>query len=211
MTRLLASRWPSRWPRHGAARPRNQISRLVACALLAISFWAVQPALPAHADYRDLIMDACRQDERVDGTYSQKDYREALQNLSDDQLQYTDCEAIIRAAQLAAARAESGGNSPGGIDSLISGAGGDPLATATPAERAAVNRAVKQAEAGGGEPVRVGGAVVDPSSLGAGRAVASSASDLPTPLLIALAIAAIAALAALASAIATRVRDARQR
>ena len=75
---------------------------------LLVSLWSAMPALPAHADYRDLILDACREDEKVDGTYSQKDYRDALRNLSDDQLQYTDCEAIIRAAQLAAARAEAG-------------------------------------------------------------------------------------------------------
>jgi hypothetical protein len=190
--------------------PRLTVARLLACALAALLLGGTLSA-PAHADYRDLILDACRQDEKVDGTYSQKDYREALENLSDDQLQYTDCEAIIRAAQLAAARAEAGGGGSSTADALIAGAHGDPLANATPAERAAVNRAVSAAAKGGGEPVSVGGAVVDPGSLGAGRAVANTASDLPAPLLAALTIAALAALAALVSLIADRVRGTRQR
>jgi hypothetical protein len=191
--------------------PRLTVTKLLTCALLALSLGGALHAPPAEANYRDLILDACRQDEKVDGTYSQKDYREALRNLSDDQLQYTNCEAIIRAAQLAAARAESGGGRPSTADALIAGGHGDPLANATPAERAAVNQAVKVAATSGGAPVTVGGAVVDPSNLGAGRAVANTAGDLPAPLLAALTIAALAAIAALVSLIANRVRDIRQR
>jgi hypothetical protein len=211
--RLLASRDVS------PPFPRLRVRNLVVCALLALAAWSALPALPARADYRDLIVDACGRDpatgvadERVTGTYSQKDYREALRNLSDDQLQYTDCEAIIRAAQLAGARAEAGGgkSSAPGVDALIAGAGGDPLASATPQERAAVEQAVKQAESSGGTPLNVGGTLVSPSSLGSGRTVAGTASDLPTPLLIALIVAALAAFGALVSQIADRVRAARK-
>jgi len=210
--RLLASR--AVYPPFPRLRARN----LVVCALLALAAWSALPTLPARADYRDLIVDACGRDpatgvadERVSGTYSQKDYRDALRNLSDDQLQYTDCEAIIRAAQLAGARAEAGGGkSTPGIDALIAGAGGDPLASATPQERAAVEQAVRNAEDSGGTPLRVGGTLVSPSNLGAGRTVAGTASDLPAPLLIALTLAALAAIAALVSQIASRVRTSRK-
>lgn len=179
------------------------IARLLLVGLLFTAFGTPL----ASADYRDLILDACRQDQRVDGTYSQKDYREALDNLSDDQLQYTDCEAIIRSAQLAAARAESGdGSGTSGLSGILASGGGDPLATATPAERAAFAQAVEQAEDIGGDDVSVDGKVVTPSALGAGRAVSASVSDLPFPLLVALLVSALAGLVALGSSTVTRVR-----
>lgn len=186
------------------------MARTIATILLLAGLLTAFTATAARADYRDLIIDACRTDERVDGTYSQKDYRQALANLSDDQLQYTDCEAILRAAQRAAARAQSGGAGGGGgatgIDNLIAGAGRDPLASATPQERAAVEQAVKQASSNGGAPVRVGGQLVEPSSLGAGRVVAATASDLPAPLLAALVLALLGALGVAAHEIIPRIR-----
>lgn len=182
------------------------MARTIATILLLAGLLTAFTATAARADYRDLIMDACREDERVDGTYSQKDYRQALANLSDDQLQYTDCEAILRGAQRAAARAQSGGGVASAIDNLIAGAGGDPLASATPQERTAVEQAVKRASRSGGDPVRVGGEVVDPSSLGAGRVVAASASDLPAPLLAALVLALLGALAVAAHELVPRIR-----
>src|SRR4051794_40614022 len=77
------------------------MARALATILLLTGLFTALAGPVAHADYRDLILDGCGRDERVNGTYSQKDYREALSNLSDDQLQYTDCEAILRAAQRA--------------------------------------------------------------------------------------------------------------
>jgi hypothetical protein len=184
------------------------MARALAKILLVAGLLAALAAGTARADYRDLIIDACRSDERVDGTYSQKDYREALANLSDDQLQYTDCEAILRSAQRAAARAQAGNGGAGAteIDKLIAGAGGDPLAGATPQERAAVEQAAEQAQRTGGGPVTVGGEVVEPSSLGAGRVVAASASDLPAPLLGALVLALIGVIAVAAHELAPRIR-----
>ena len=186
--------------------------RTIAKLMLALTLVAAFAAAPAQAGYRDLLIDACREDERVDGSYSQKDYREALDNLTDDHIQYTDCEAILRAAQLAAARKQSGGGLSSGspIDNLIAGAGGDPLAGATPQERAAVEQEVVQADKTGGRTLRVGGELVKPSSLGAGRVVAATASDLPTPLLLALALAAITSLATLAAALIPRIRSLRR-
>jgi hypothetical protein len=165
-------------------------------------------ASPARAGYDELLQDAC-QDERVDGTYSQKDYREALANIPADVEQYTNCRDVLRSAQLAAARAQAGGSAavPPAADPVTTLlAAGDPLATATPQEQTAVAQATKQ----GGAPVTVAGQVVEPSTLGAGRAVAASLSDLPAPLLIALAITALGALAALLAVLVPRVRDRRQ-
>lgn len=183
------------------------MARTIATILLLAGLMSAFTATAAHADYRDLITDGCGRDERVDGTYSQKDYRDALSNLSDDQLQYTDCEAILRAAQRAAARAQSGGGGGAStIDNLIAGAGGDPLASATPQERTAVEQAVQTASTSGGAPVRVGGQLVEPGSLGAGRAVASSASDLPAPLLAALVLVLLGAIGIAAHEIVPRIR-----
>ena len=157
--RLLASR--DVYPPSPRLRARN----LIACALLALAAWSALPAPPARADYRDLITDACGRDpatgvadERVSGTYSQKDYRDALRNLSDDQLQYTDCEAIIRAAQLAGARAEAGGgkSTPGRRADRGRRAA---IRWRAPRRRSAPrsSRPSRHAESGGGTPLRVGG------------------------------------------------------
>jgi len=163
----------------------------------------------AHASYQELLKDACR-DGKVNGTYSQKDYRDALANLPSDALQYTNCQDVLLAAQRAAAAAQSGGGGAGSGSTFVPATGGDPLATATPAERAAVTKAVKQAARQAQAPVTVGGKVLDPSSLGAGRPVSASISDLPTSLLVALGLLSVAVLVAIALVIVPRVRARRQ-
>ncbi|MCU0313048.1 MAG: hypothetical protein MUC84_03175 [Solirubrobacteraceae bacterium] len=185
--------------------PTALLRALPALLLLALALLA--PAT-AQADYEALLKDACR-DEKVDGTYSQKDYREALANIPADTDQYTNCRSVLRSAQLAAARAQGGGAaapppSADPVSALL--ATGDPLAAATPQEKTAVQQATEQ----GSAPVEVAGEVVDPSTLGAGRAVAASISDLPAPLLVALAITALGALAALAAVLVPRVRERRR-
>ncbi len=168
----------------------------------------------AHAGYQELIKDACR-DSKVNGTYSQKDYRDALANLPSDALQYTNCRDVLLAAQRAAAAAQSGtgGSGGGGAGTgaaFVPAAGGDALAAATPAERAAVTRAVQQAIRRSPARVTVGDKVLDPSSLGAGRPVSASISDLPTSLLIALGLLSVAVLVAVGLLIVPRVRARRQ-
>ena len=58
----------------------------------------------------DLLVDACR-DEKVDGTYSQKTYRRALDQLPADSDQYTACRDVINRARLAALERKSTNNS----------------------------------------------------------------------------------------------------
>ena len=171
------------------AKPFFLTACAVACAVMAVA------AVPASANYKDLLLDACGRDGKVNGTYSQEDYRKALANIPADADQYSDCRAIIRAAQLAAAS---------GQKTLTPSTAGDVLATATPAEQQAIAQAV---ESSTGAPVKVGDAVVSPDSYGAGRAVAAGISDLPPPLLAALGLLAVGALAALLTVIVPRVRD----
>ncbi|MFM9127527.1 MAG: hypothetical protein ACKOTA_08220, partial [Solirubrobacterales bacterium] len=109
--------------------------------------------------------------------------------------QYSDCRAILRAAQLAAAS---------GVKTLTPAAAAEILASATPEEQAAIEEAVNSSD---GAPVQVGDDVVSPASYGAGREVAAGISDLPTPLKAALGLLAVGALAALLTAIVPRVRD----
>ena len=99
--------------------------------------------------------------------------------------QYTNCRDVLRAAQLAAASAQAAGrtgSAPVSNATVVASSLPDPLAGATPAEKAAVTEAGET----GAQPVRIAGKVVEPSTLGAGRAVAAGLSDLPAPLLAAL-------------------------
>jgi hypothetical protein len=180
------------------------MKRLSLLAILPVLL-LLGPAAPAHAAS---LLDDC-QDGRIDGTYSQADFRRALRNIPSDFDQYTDCRRVIRRAQLAAA---GGGSNAGGADGGgAAGAGGpggrsggaagggtsteaptsalrpDPLESATPDER----RAFEQATTGGGRPVRVGQAAVRPGATGADAA----AGDIPGPLLALLALLAVAGLA----------------
>ena len=164
-------------------------------ALLAAAAACAALASPASANYEDLLLDACGRDGKVNGTYSQKDYREALANIPADADQYSDCRAILRAAQLAAAS---------GQNVLTPAAAEDILASATPEEQQAIEEAVQSST---GNAVQVGDEVVSPASYGAGRTVAAGISALPTPLKAALGLLAVGALAALLTVIVPRVRD----
>jgi hypothetical protein len=170
-------------------RPAKLVSLLASAASCAVL------AAPAAASYQDLLLDACGRDGKVNGTYSQEDYRKALANIPADADQYSDCRAIIRAAQLAAAS---------GQENLTPATAGDIIATASPEEQAAIDEAIQSS---GDNPVKVGDDVVSPASYGAGREVAAGISELPNPLKAALGLLAAGALVALLTAIVPRVRD----
>jgi len=163
----------------------------------------------------DLLVDACR-DEKVDGTYSQKTYRRALDQLPADSDQYTACRDVINRARLAALNSRrsssgngggsgqggsSGGGSGGGGSnsgagsgaSRSSGSGGATKNAApappTPAEQQAVRKAITT----GANPVNVGGQLVQPGAVGA---LASDDRRIPTSLLALLVALAVCALAA---------------
>jgi hypothetical protein len=190
---------------HRRVMKRSPLAILTALALLA-------PSAPATAAGPGDLYDDC-QDGRIDGRYSQATYQRALREIPADVDEYTDCRAVIRRAQLAAAGGRSdgaggaagaGGTGSGGTGGPGSGSGGagpatrtDPLAGATAQERRAVRRA---AEAGAG-PLRVGGEVVRPGA----RGIDEAAHDVPTPLLVLLALLAGAAVASGAALARSRV------
>jgi hypothetical protein len=177
---------------------------LIATFLLLL----VLPAAAARAADRpqDLLIDACR-DEKVDGTYSQRTYRRALDQLPADSDQYTACRDVINRARLAALernRAGSGGSGGGGSTGSGGGGGGGGAAgggggggttptpscngckgsgtaldTATPAER----RGVKNATASGSGPVRIGGQLLTPGAVGS---LSSDGNRVPTSLVVLL-------------------------
>jgi len=187
--------------------------RLLTATLLLL---LLLPAAHAFAgdNPSDLLVDACR-DEKVDGTYSQKTYRRALDQLPADSDQYTACRDVINRARLAALNSRrsssgsgggggqggsSGGGSGGGGNSgagsgasRSSGSGGATKNAApappTPAEQQAVRKAITT----GANPVNVGGQLVQPGAVGA---LASDDRRIPTSLLALLVALAVCALAA---------------
>lgn len=139
-------------------------------------------------------LDDCTDDERMSKTYSQKDYRDALDELAADTDQYGNCRDVIRRAMLAAAltrktgKAEKGSgggdrSSPGNGGRVGSAPAEEQLSTATPKERTAVERARNDSAA----PFEVNNAAVDPAKVGRVPGM-SQVSDLPTPIVVLLAL-----------------------
>src|SRR3954451_8901520 len=109
---------------------QRQGIRLCACPmrrLLTATFLLLLLLPAAHAlaadTPSDLLVDACR-DEKVDGTYSQRTYRRALDQLPADSDQYTACRDVINRARLAALDRNRSTNSGGGGSTGSSGGGG---------------------------------------------------------------------------------------
>jgi hypothetical protein len=211
-------------------RPFWQGSRLRACPmrrtlLATLLLLLLVPTGTAVARDRpqDLLIDACR-DEKVDGTYSQRTYRRALDQLPADSDQYTGCRDVINRARLAALNArerqrnagDDGGSSGGGSGGSGSGSSGgsgggesrssgersDDAAQAPQGPTAAEQKAVADATRAGAAPVRIGGELLQPGDV---RQVADSSRDLPAPLIVLLAVLAACALAAAGAVALSRV------
>jgi hypothetical protein len=136
------------------------LPRLLALALVL----AAGIASPARASVGETIIQRCTHGQSLSG-FSQQAYREALKDLTADAREYTECGALIRQAQLAAATGRSS-----------SGAGATPIAPS-----ASEQRALAHATRAGAIPVRIGNALVHPGVVHAD--IASAFSSLPTPLL----------------------------
>ena len=183
--------------------PIAALRRALAALLLAA---LVVPAV-AHADYRELLRDACN-DGSVSGTYSQADYRKALANIPADALQYTDCKDVLRSAQLAAASRQSTSgrrpSTPAGRDSgPIAHIAQRPAAKAPSAPKAGEQSALAKAT----HSAPTSSAPIAPSAIGVVSEPATS--DLPTPLLVALVLVLLGALAGLILYLLPRVRERR--
>jgi hypothetical protein len=172
---------------------------------LALLVILLVPAATAWASGRDVLRD-CADDEVLSKTYTQKEYRDALSALATDSSEYSDCESVIRRAQLQQAAgpkkqsggggtsstppgggSTGGGGSPGSSGAAPAPAdftptpapaarGTEPLAALNPEERLALD----EARTGGGEGIQGSGpAVVPPGSSRAPNLTGSS--SLPGP------------------------------
>ena len=158
------------------------------------------PVASAEASGRDVLRD-CADDEVLSRTYTQREYREALSKLATDSSEYSDCENVIRRAQLEQAAGrdrDSGASGSGGSGSAGAGTTGggatgggsggtasspaprprndDPLAALNPEERLALD----EARTGGGSGIQ--GSRLSVAPPGASRAPGvDGESDLPGP------------------------------
>jgi hypothetical protein len=174
-------------------------------AILLAGMLLVPSVARADGGAQKLLIDACR-DEKVDGTYTQAEYKKALDQLPADSDEYTACRQVIQDARLAALSnrgAKRGSGHPGaGAGPTSSGGGGsgaaagtasprsDPLAKASPSERKAIEKA-----ASSGAPVAIAGKLVRPGALGLGS-LSGSDRGLPTTLVAVIVLLALAALGA---------------
>ena len=166
--------------------------------VLATVLAVLAPGASALASGRDVIND-CTDDEVLTRTYTQQEYRDALEQLPADADQYGNCRDIIARAQEAAATKGSKGASKHDSGDKAATTGGpkptdrppdEQLAAAKPEDRAAAEEAARVAPTdavGPGSPVAAGDVGVKPA--------ASATSDLPTPILVLLALLLAGALA----------------
>jgi hypothetical protein len=183
---------------------------LIAPALLLLAF-----ALPAAAQASpDAVVRDCAEDGSVDGNYSNKDKRAALDKIPADLDEYSDCRSAIKAsisnggpkAGSANSKGDSGGGAAGGSGS--DGGSGTPTidadtngdGTVTAAEKAAAGKtdlALKEDEKRKNTEAALGDRGTDPTKVGAIDASQTS-NGLPAPVIASMA--ALALLAALAGA-----------
>jgi hypothetical protein len=168
---------------------------------LTILCMAAPAAASADGGVNKLLRDACS-DEHINGTYTQAEYKKALDQLPTDSDEYTGCREVLQRGRLAAlgagkrrptnnggggAPSSGGGGTAGGSGSAGHGSSGssnaapasnaDPLASATPAQRKALAQVGKSTK-----PVDVGGQLVQPGALGLGQ-MSSAGRDVPTPMI----------------------------
>jgi hypothetical protein len=158
----------------------HQVSLLrrarVALALAVLGLLLLAPTASATSPGEKIIL-RCAHLESLSG-FSQRAYREALEDLSATSEEYSPCDEEIRRAQEAAAAREGAPGGSGG-----SGSTAAPLAlVAAPAELSSLAKARKQ----GSGPVSEDGAVIHPGVVHAN--IASAFSTLPAPLLAVLAL-----------------------
>jgi hypothetical protein len=96
---------------------RLRLSLVLLVALLLL------PAASAMASGRDVLRD-CADDEVLNKTYTQKEYRDALSELATDNSEYSDCERVIRRAQLEQAAGPKRDSGGGGGGATGGGGGG---------------------------------------------------------------------------------------
>jgi hypothetical protein len=159
-------------------------------------FAALLAPSAALASWEDLLQQACGTKGQVTGTFTQAEYKEALANIPADADQYSNCRAILEAAQLTAAT---------GSTATSQSQADTALATATPAEQQAIATAVKQTSKG--TTAQVGDVIVDPATFGTAATATAAVNKLPLSLKIMLVLLGAGALAAIGAVLIPRVRN----
>ncbi len=167
----------------------RHLTALVA-ALAALALPAAAVASPG-AVVRD-----CAEDGSVDGNYSDKDKRAALDQIPADLDEYSDCRAVI-AASVGGGKAKGSGK--GG-----SGGGATGRAAKAAAARKKKEQARRRKEKREATQLALGDRKVDPSRAGVFNA-AETANGVPMPVLLALV--ALALLCAAGGVVALRKRN----
>lgn len=144
------------------------LRRLLAAAAAALGL--LLPASPAFASGAAVLID-CSDHGHLTKKYTPKDYKQALAQIPADLKQYTDCESIIRRAQLGVP------GSTGGQATAQNPFAGTPTAEVTRAKKD-----IEAARRSGGVRQIIGGALVTPGTLSFSRL--SAITELPTPLLV---------------------------
>ena len=175
---------------------------LIALALLSALLLPAAATADRRAIFAECEAGAIRQ------THTSGELTDALRNIPTDLDEYYDCRDLIRRARLAAAgggggggggAGADGGSAPGSTGGSSTGAPGAApattaaglLKTASPAEQAAVTKAIAT---GGAGAIDVGGRSVSPDS--AGLSPAGAANVVPPPLVAALMLLGLGLLAA---------------
>jgi hypothetical protein len=171
--------------------PRHPLL-LAALIVLALPLGEASAATPFK------VIKDCNQDGVLNGKYSNRDLRDALDNLPTDIDEYSDCRDVINAAITSGSNREGdgrpaggGGGAPGGGGGRGGAGGGDP-AVLTPEEQAARQRdqqdlaVITSPEGRDDRPtIDVGGETVKPGSNGLFD-LATASNSMPLPLLLVL-------------------------
>jgi hypothetical protein len=172
--------------------------------LLVMVLTLLVAAPAAMAGTRADILKDC-QDDKIDGSYSPSEIRDARNNIPADIDQYTDCRDVLGRALGGSGDKEVGGGGNG--DALGGGGGGS--GSGLPAERLTPNSPDEQAAldkagvTGGDAPVQVGDGTIVPGA--AGLASDAARNALPASLLAVLILLGVAALAAAVPPVLRRV------
>jgi hypothetical protein len=182
--------------------PMLKISRTPASLLVLVLAVALIAPATAYSSEASTIISRCTHGKSLSG-FSQQAYRRALQQVSTEISEYTNCSEQIRQAQLAAAGSHRGaGATPLGAGSAGGGTGGPGSVSrlaVTPTEQRAISNAGHVASA----PVPVGSSAITPGVVHAD--ISSAISSLPTPLLATLTFLLASALALIGGVVRDRV------
>jgi hypothetical protein len=173
---------------------------LLVCGLVLA---VLAPPAAGQQSVRIKILRECSQNGRLTGDYTAQQIRDARSNIPDDIDEYTDCRDVLTRALLSRAGGDSSPSGGGGTGSGGTGTGGTGgsgggnvgggsdggalLSPSTDADREALDTAGRATQT----PIEVSGASVTPGSAGSLR------NDLPTTLIVLLALLGAAALAAM--------------